>query len=233
VLGYDHESGFGLLQATERLNVPPMPIGKSAVLKTGDPVLAASFGGVRGIAPAYVAARREFAGNWEYLIDEAIFTTPPHTEWSGAALISRDGKLVGVGSLIVPDTTGKAEKVPGNMYVPIDLLAPILDDLAADRRGRPAKPWLGVATAETHGRLFVERVTPGGPAAKAGLQRGDIIVGVGGAAPAGMADFYRKVWSFGNAGVSVPLDVMQGNDKRRVDIKSMNRLDYLRMKTTY
>jgi S1-C subfamily serine protease len=234
VVGYDHQTGFGLLRAMEPLKLKPMPLGKSGDLKEREPVIAASHGGLRGIAPAYVVARREFAGNWEYLIDGAIFTAPAHSDWSGAALINRDGKLIGVGSLIVGDVTGKGENVAGNMYVPTDLLMPILADLIAN--GRPAgagHPWLGITLNDVHGRLFVSRVTEGSPAEKAGLSRGDIIVGINGEAPAGMADFYRKLWSKGEAGITVPLDVLQGAEKRRVDVTSMNRLDHLRLKTTF
>jgi S1-C subfamily serine protease len=233
VLGYDHETGFGLLKAATPLKVRPLVIGKSAELKERDPVLAASFGGLRGIAPAYVVSRREFAGSWEYPIDGAIYTAPAHSEWSGAALISREGKLVGIGSLILSDVSGAGTGPAGNMYVPIDLLTPILGDLMADKRGNgPARPWLGLNTEEFKGRLFVSRVTPSGPAEKAGLRRGDIIIGVDGKPASGLADLYRKVWAKGSAGVTIPLDVLQGDEKRRIEVKSMNRLDHLKLKST-
>jgi S1-C subfamily serine protease len=234
VVGYDHETGFGLLRATEPLRLKPLTFGKSSAVKHGDPVLVASHGGSGMVAPAYVVAKREFAGNWEYLLDEAIFTAPPHPAWSGAALISQDGKLVGVGSLIVGDAAGSGDSTPGNMFVPIDRLPPILGDLIADGRvsGAP-HPWLGVTANELHGRLFVSRVTPGGPAEQAGLQRGDIIVGVNGEKATTLADFYRKVWHQGGAGVTVPLDVLQNNEVRRVDVKSANRLDHLKLKSTF
>jgi S1-C subfamily serine protease len=234
IVGYDHESGFGLIKAIEPLKLKPLVFGRSAEVKRSDPVLVASFGGSRMIAPAYVVAKREFAGNWEYLLDEAIFTAPPHPAWSGAALISREGRLIGVGSLIVGDAVGDGDNTAGNMFVPIDRLPPILGDLIAD--GRPSsvpRPWLGVTTTEMHGRLFVGRVTADSPAEQAGLRRGDVIVGVNGEPASGMADFYRKVWAFGRAGVSVPLDVLQGSEKRRVDVKSMNRLDHLKLKSTF
>ena len=134
IVGYDHETGFGLLKAIEPLKFKPLPFGKSADLKERDPVLVASAGGANMVGAAYVVAKREFAGNWEYLLDEAIFTAPPHPAWSGAALISRDGKLVGVGSLIVGDAAGGSDATPGNMFVPIDRLPPILADLIADGR---------------------------------------------------------------------------------------------------
>jgi S1-C subfamily serine protease len=234
VVGYDHESGFGLLRTIEPLKLKPMPLGKSSEIKEHDPVLVASFGGAAMVAPAYVVAKREFAGSWEYLLDEALFTAPPHPAWSGAALISREGKLVGVGSLIVGDAVGAGEKMPGNMFVPIDRLPPILADLiATGRRAGPARPWLGLNTEEAHGRLFVSRVTPGGPADKSGIRRGDVILGVKGEPPKNLADFYRKVWAQGDAGANVSLDVLQHSEIRRVDIKSINRLDHLRLKSTF
>jgi S1-C subfamily serine protease len=134
IVGYDHETGFGLLRATAPLKLKPLAFGKSGEVKERDPVLIVGSGGADAVQPAHVVAKREFAGNWEYLLDEAIFTAPPHTAWSGAALITRDGKLVGVGSLIVGDASGNGDANPGNMFVPIDRLPPILGDLLADGR---------------------------------------------------------------------------------------------------
>jgi S1-C subfamily serine protease len=234
VAGYDHETGFGLLRATSALGVKPLPLGRSADVKEQDPALVVSGGGPGMVAPAYVVAKREFAGSWEYLLDEAIFTSPPHPAWSGAALISRDGRLVGVGSLIVGNATAKPGGPPGNMFVPIDRLPPILADLIADGRVQgPAKPWLGVTTEETSGQLRVERVAPGGPAEKAGVQKGDVVLGVGGETARGLADFYRKLWARGEAGTQIPLDLMQGTEKRRIDVPSANRMDHLKLRSTF
>jgi S1-C subfamily serine protease len=234
VVCYDHESGFGLLRTMEPLKMKPMAFGRSAEVKERDPVLIASFGGVDMVAPAYVVAKREFAGNWEYMLDDALFTAPPHPAWSGAALISREGKLVGIGSLVVADAGGGREKAPGNMFVPIDRLPPILGELlAAGRVSGPGRPWLGVNAEDLHGRLFVSRVTPESPAEKAGIQRGDLIVGVNGEKPRSLADFYRKVWAQGGAGASIPLDVLQDSQVRRIDVKSMNRLDHLKLRSSF
>ena len=233
IIGYDHETGFGVLRAIEPLKLKPLVFGRAAEAKERDPVLIASYGGPAMVAPAYVVAKREFAGNWEYLLEEAIFTTPPHPAWSGAALISRDGKLIGIGSLIVGDAAGTGEATPGNMFVPIDRLPPILGDLIADGRvSGPGHPWLGVAADDVRGRLIVSRVTPGGPAEQAGIRKGDEIVGVAGEPPRSLADFYRKIWATGAAGATVPLDVEQGGEKRRIGVKSINRLDHLKLKST-
>ena len=166
--------------------------------------------------------------------DEAIFTSPPHPAWSGAALINREGKLVGVGSLIVSDAAGTREQNPGNMFVPIDRLPPILAELIADGRAAgPLRPWLGLTTEEIRGRLLVIAVAAGGPAEKAGVKRGDIVIGVAGEPATGLSDFYRKAWAKRSAGDTVPLDVMQDNDLKRVEIKSMNRMDHLKLKSTF
>jgi len=234
IVGYDHDTGFGLLRAVVPLKVRPLPLGKSAALQVRDPVVIASFGGAEMAAPALIVSRREFAGNWEYLLDDAIFTTPPHPAWAGAALIGRDGKLVGVGSLFLHDATDQGDGVAGNMFVPIDLLAPILGDLLADGRAatRP-RPWLGINTKEIRGRLLVSSVTAGGPADKAGVKHGDWIHGVGGEATTTLAELYRTIWKRGQAGVVVPLDIVRGDMKRRFDVKSMNRMDHLKLKSTF
>jgi S1-C subfamily serine protease len=234
VVGYDHESGFGLLRAIEPLKLKPMALGKSAEIKEGDPVLVASFGGTAMVGGAYVVAKREFAGSWEYMLEEALFTAPPHPAWSGAALINREGKLVGVGSLIVGEAVSGSDKTPGNMFVPIDQLTPILGDLiSAGRKTGPGRPWLGLNTEESRGRLFVSRVTPEGPAEKAGIKRGDVVVGVNGEKPKNLADFYRKVWAQGSAGASIALDVLQDSEVKRLNVKSINRLDHLKLKSTF
>ena len=237
VVGYDHETGFGLLRATEPLRIKPLAIGRSADIKEKDPELVASYGGAAMVRPVHVASVREFTGSWEYLVSRAIFTTPPHPAWSGAALINREGKLVGVGSLIVGDALGGGgggEGTAGNMFVPIDLLMPILGDLLANGRvSGPGKPWLGVNASEVGGRVVVGRIMPGSPAEKSGLKRGDIIVGIDGAATKTLGEFYRKLWAVGAAGVTVPLDVLQSGDARRVDVLSANRLDHLKLKSTF
>jgi serine protease Do len=234
VVGYDHDTGFGLLRAVEPLKVKPLSLGKSGDLKEQDQVLAASFGGRAGIAPAYVMSLREFAASWEYLIPGAIFTAPAHSDWSGAALVSRDGRLVGVGSLVVGDVTGRGKNLPGNMYVPIDLLPPIMADLITKGRvAGPGRPWLGLNVEEVRGRIFISRVTDEGPAQQAGIHPNDIVVAVNGETPRSLADFYRKVWSLGSAGASVPLELLQDNGIKRIDVRSINRLDHLRLKSTF
>jgi S1-C subfamily serine protease len=234
IVGYDHETGFGLLRTIEPLRIKPMPIGKSADVKEQDRALVVSFGGAGMVAPVNVVSKRVFAGSWEYLVPDALFTAPPHPAWSGAALVSREGKLVGVGSLIVGDASGKKDGAPGNMFVPIDLLIPIMGDLLADGRvSGPGKPWLGVAAEEMGGELRVSRVTPESPAEKAGIKRGDVVVGVGGDATPTLPEFYRKLWSTGSAGVTVPLDIRQSGSTRRVDVPSVNRLDHLKLRSTF
>jgi S1-C subfamily serine protease len=233
VVGYDHETGFGLVRALLPLQLPPMPLGTAAAAKPGEPALVASFGGPEAVQAVRIAEKREFAGGWEYLLDEALFTTPPHAEWSGAALISRDGKLVGVGSLLLTDVGPPGEKGPGNMFVPIDLLPAILGDLVANgRKSGPGRPWLGLTASEVEGALRVSRVVPGGPAARAGIRPGETITAVGGERPNNLADFYRRIWARGEAGTVIPLDLMQGNETRRIDVRSTNRLDHLKLNSS-
>jgi len=234
VVGYDHDTGFGLLRTIEPLKEMPLAFGKSADVKDQDRILVVSFGGAGMVLPAHVVSRRQFAGSWEYLIPEALYTSPPHPAWSGAALVSREAKLLGVGSLIVGDATGEQKNVAGNMFVPVDLLLPILGDLLAHGRvSGPAKPWLGINAQEVGGQLFVGRVAPDSPAEKAGVKRGDVVVGIGGETISTLPDFYRKLWSLGTAGVTVPLDLTQRGESRRLDIPSANRLDHLRLKSTF
>lgn len=231
MVGYDHATGFGLVRASAPLTIKPIELGDSATLPEREPVLIAGFDGV---APAYVVSKRQFAGFWEYLLDSAIFTAPATVNWSGAALIGRDGKLYGVGSLVVTDAVKPQTYSPGNMFVPIDLLKPILGDLIdTGRVSGPARPWIGVNTQEMQGHLVVTRVTRDGPAEKGGLKVGDIILRIGGQQIAGQVDFYRKLWSKGPAGTEIPLSVLQGAQMKDFVIQSMDRAKHVRTRTTY
>jgi serine protease Do len=234
VVGYDHASGLALVRPITPFEASPLPLGDSARLDESEPVLIVNYAGRSDVTLAYVVSRRPFTGNWEYLLDRAIFTSPPTLNWSGAALIGKDGSLLGVGSLILRDATDADPHLPGNMFVPIELLKPILPDLVkSGRRAGPARPWLGVAADEVQGRLLVTRVSPEGPADSAGVHVGDIILGVGSDAVHSQAEFYRKVWGRGAAGSEIPLRVLQDNDVRDVRIRSIDRFDYFRQKPTY
>lgn len=230
IVGYDYDTGFGLLRAAAPLNVRPLPLGRSGDLKVGDRVLVATGGGIEQVGPANIAAKREFAGYWEYLLDEAIFTAPPYPNWSGAALINREGRVVGVGSLVVGDTSGVGSGPPGNLFVPIDLLPPILAELiVSGRPSGPAKPWLGLTTDEKGGGLVVRRVTEKSPAEQSGIKAGDRIVGVAAARPRSLGDLYRAIWGLGQAGVIVPLEIERDGARLRLDVKSVNRREHLRL----
>ena len=234
VAGYDHASGFGLLKLLAPFAGKPLPLGNASALEERAAAMIASHGGRDGVNLVYVVSRRPFTGSWEYLLDSAIFTYPAVMNWSGAALISAKGELLGIGSLIVNDSAGAGSQSPGNMFVPIDLLKPILEDLiAAGRRSGPARPWIGLNAEEMRGRLIVARVSPDGPAARAGLKSGDIVIGVAGEEVNTLADLYRKVWARGAAGVEVPLKVLQGLEIRDVAVRSIDRLEYFKQRQTY
>ncbi|MEW5864629.1 MAG: S1C family serine protease [Pseudomonadota bacterium] len=227
--GYDPASGFGLVRLLAPLDAKPLAFGDSAEVAENDPVLVAGHGGPGSVNYVRVVSRRPFSGSWEYSLDSAIWTYPAVPNWSGAALLGPRGELLGIGSLIVGDAAGIGLHAPGNLFVPIDLLAPILDDLIASGRTRtPPRPWLGMNTEELRGRLFVSRVSPEGPAERAGVRAGDIVIGVGEDRVATLAELYRKVWALGAAGVEVPLRVLRGGEVRELRLRSMDRLSYFR-----
>jgi serine protease Do len=234
LIGYDHASGFGLLRSGSPLGVKPMPMGQAADVATREPVMILPAGGREAASLAYVVSKRKFAASWEYLLETAIFTAPATSQWAGAALVSREGKLVGIGSLYVRETLEGGSQVPGNMFVPIDLLKPILADLIEKgRRSGPARPWLGLATEELHGHLLVTRVSPEGPADKAGVRNGDIVVGVAADPVKTQEELYRRVWGLGAAGIEVPLRILQGADMREFRLRSIARFQYFKEKPVY
>jgi S1-C subfamily serine protease len=234
IVAYDHETGFGLVRAEQSLHLTPIPLGVSADVQPLQPLMVVSNVSELDAAGVYVVDRRDFAGYWEYLLEDAIFTAPPHAQFGGAALINEEGRLVGIGSLLVNDAAFRGRPIPGNMFVPIDQLKPIMGDLLSrGRRADPGRPWLGLSLEEQHGRVFVTRVSPEGPAANAGIAPDDVILGIDGVQVHGLMDFYRSLWGRGAAGVEVPLDVLQGMEVRRVPIKSGDRYRYLRLNPTF
>jgi S1-C subfamily serine protease len=225
-LAYDQVTGFGLVQALGPLGLPALPLGDSQKAGVDDDVIFAD--GHGRFVRATIVAKQEFAGYWEYLLDEAIFIAPAHPSWGGAALIGADGKLLGVGSLRLQMSRG-GDTADINMAVPINLLPPILDDLVTQGAvNRPPRPWLGIFSAESDGEVVVMSVTEGGPAAKAGVQPGDVISDVRDAEVDGLADFYRKVWRAGPAGAEVPMRVVRDGRDTWLRVKSADRNSFLK-----
>ncbi len=230
-VGYDPDTGFAIIRAEPPLPVRPMEFGDSSTLKEGDPVLAAGPGGPDAVQGVRVISLREFAGYWEYLLEHAIYTVPPYSDYGGAALIGADGRLLGIGSIFTRLTLADFGTVSCNMFVPVDLLKPILPDLIAfGRRTGPPRPWLGVQVEESHGRVVVIRISPDSPAEQAEIQPGDIILTVNKNEVKGLADFYRKIYALGPAGVDVPLGVLQGIQIHDITIRSADRHGYMRLK---
>jgi len=227
-LAYDQTTGFGLVHPLGRLGVKAIERGSASSVRVGENVVMAGHGGRAHSLNATVFAKREFAGYWEYVLDEAIFTAPAHPQWGGAALIGAEGKLLGIGSLLVQEKID-AGTLQGNMIVPIDILAPILEDMVKlGRPNQPPRPWLGLYATEAGPRLVVAGLAPGAPAEKAGLKVGDALLEVAGAKPASLADLFRRIWACGNAGCEVPIKFLRETATREVRLKSVDRNDFLK-----
>ena len=227
-LGYDQTTGFGLVQALGRLNLPALELGNSDALDLGAPAIVAAGGGRAHAVEAKIVGKQEFAGYWEYVLDEALFTAPAHPFWSGAALIGKDGKLLGTGSLILQQGDGK-RRMDMNMIVPIGLLRPILDDmLTMGRSTAPPRPWLGLYAMESEGGIVIGGTATKGPAERAGLRQGDHILGVGDEDISDLASLWRKVWSCGTAGAPVVLRVTRDGTAQSVRVTSADRTTFLR-----
>jgi S1-C subfamily serine protease len=231
-LGFDNETGFGLVQLLARIDLPVLEFGNSSSIAVGDRVVVAGAGGRTRSLAGRIAAKQEFAGYWEYLLDEAIFTYPAHPNWGGTALISPQGELLGIGSLQIErvrdgDNKGRTENL--NMTIPIDLLKPILDDLKTfGRVNKPVRPWLGIYTTEVEDRLVTVGVANKGPAARAEIKTGDMIVAVAGKNVSTLTELYRRVWALGDAGVEVPLTLHRDGVTFDVRVNSSDRMKFLK-----
>src|SRR5215471_13900709 len=227
-LGFDQETGFGLVQALGKIDYPVLEIGSSKAVEVGERVVVGGAGGRTRSLAGRIAAKQEFAGYWEYVLDEAIFTFPAHPNWGGTALISSAGKLIGIGSLQLERAReGKNEYL--NMIVPIDLLTPVVDDIRRfGRVNRPVRPWLGLYSTEIEDKIVVVGIAPKGPAARAEIKTGDVVVAVKGDRVSTLAGFYRKVWALGRAGVEVPLTLYREGDTFDVRVNSSDRAKFLK-----
>jgi S1-C subfamily serine protease len=227
-LAYDQTTGFGLIQPLGKLEAPHLPRGLASDAKVGDSAFVIGHGGRAHALKTKIIDKREFAGSWEYLLDEAIFTTPAHPQWGGAALLDAQGNLIGIGSLLVQqEVDGDASHA--NMFVPIDILYPILDAmLQTGRSPHPPHPWLGMSAQDSEDKLVVSKLSPGGPAHRAGVKVGDTVLGLGAIRVDGLAEFFRAVWRLGPAGVEVPLTVARAGDVLHINIKSADRGDFLK-----
>ena len=227
-LAYDQATGFGLIQPLGKLDVPHLPRGLASDVKVGDSAFVIGHGGLAHALKTQVIEKREFAGSWEYVLDEALFTTPAHPQWGGAALLDAQGHLIGIGSLLVQHEVN-GEAVHANMFVPIDLLDPILDAmLQTGRSPHPPHPWLGMSPQDPEGKLVIGKLSPGGPAHRAGVRVGDMVLSVGELRVTGLAEFFRAVWRLGAAGVEVPLTLGRDGDVLRITVKSADRNDFLK-----
>ena len=227
-LAYDQVTGFGLVLPLAKTNLPPIPLGSSAELAPGDDAFAVSAADFAEPQPVQILARKEFAGAWEYLLEDAIFAVPAHPHWSGSALIDEQGNLVGLGSLLVRELA-EGEELNANMFVPIDLLKPILKDLTTRGRARrESRPWLGLYAAEMTGRVYVTGVADGGPAQLADIREGDLITRVAEHDVVTLPDFYRRLWAMGPAGTGVPLTAIRGGTRLHLNVRSVDRLDVLK-----
>jgi S1-C subfamily serine protease len=229
VLGYDQETGFGLVQALAKLDMPALDFGQSAAVSVGERVVVAGAGGAEHSVAARVAAKQEFAGYWEYVLDEAIFTAPAHPNWGGTALIGAAGELLGVGSLQLQHSVEKGGAQNINMIVPIDLLKPILDDLLKyGRRNAPARPWLGFYATEVEDRLVIVGLADRGPAKRADLRTGDVVLAVAGTEVNDLASMFRRIWAQGQAGVEVPITVYRDGETKELRVNSGERDRFLK-----
>lgn len=229
-VAYDYDTGFGLVRALAPLGIKPLRLGTSASVAERDRVLVIGSGGAEKVLGAVVVERRVFTGFWEYMVDNAIFTSPPHDDWGGAALVNDRGELVGVGSLFVRNARGGDVNLPGNMFVPVDLLKPVLAEMLTDGRGSGSdRPWLGIFSQELRNVVVITSMWVNGPAAQAGLKPGDMIVGVGETRVRTQEEFYRTMWGLGGSGTDVPVKVLRDGQSLDITVKSGSRYDFLKI----
>lgn len=234
LLGYDQATGFGLVQALAKIDLPHLALGESSFVEVGDQVIVAGAGGRHHCVDAEIVAKQEFVGYWEYVLDEALYTSPSHPNWGGTALISTSGDLLGIGSLQLEGAIGSVQTDDVNMIVPVDLLKPILDDMiTTGRSDQQPRPWLGIYATEIGSRIVLAGLARTAPAEQAGLDVGDVVLSVAGTPVRDLAEFFKTIWAVGPAGVEIPLRILRDNSTLEVSVKSIDRNDILKRPTLH
>jgi serine protease Do len=225
-VAYDLATGFGLVKALLPLSgTNPVPLGSHSDLRTGEPLMAAMGGEDADVAITQLVSKRPFSGYWEYHIEAALFTSPPIGNHSGASLFNKRGELLGIGSLLVADALGESPRVAGNMFVPVDLLKPILDEMQSTGSSKQSRrPWLGLTSAEQSGHVQVMRVSKDSPAQDGGIMPGDVILAVDDTQVATLEQFYKRLWAHPNPDDEIKLTVQQGTSTKTVTVKAIDRM---------
>jgi S1-C subfamily serine protease len=225
-VAYDLATGFGLIRPLLPMRgVAPVALGSHGDLKAGDALMAATGGQDGDVNMTQLVSKRPFSGYWEYHIEAALFTSPPIGNHSGAPLFNQRGELLGIGSLFVADAAGENRRLPGNMFVPVDLLKPILAELQQTGSSKMSRrPWLGLTSTEQGGRVQIVRINKDSPAEASGLQAGDVVLAVDGTRVASLEEFYKRLWAHANPDDEVKLTVLQGADIKNITIKAVDRM---------
>ncbi len=229
-VAYDLATGFGLIKPLLPVKGwTPVPLGTLTGLSSGEPLMAATGAQADGneadVSMTQMISKRAFSGYWEYHIESAVFTSPPIGNHSGAPLFNQRGELIGIGSLFVPDVMGGNRRLPGNMFVPVDLLKPILTEMQQTGSTKLSRrPWIGLTSSEQGGRVQIVRVNKDGPAQAAGLEAGDFVLAVDGEKVATLEGFYKKLWAREQPDGEITLTVLQGADLKTIKLKAVDRM---------
>ena len=229
-VAYDLATGFGLIKPLLPLSgVQPVALGSHNQLAPGEPLMAATGAQASGeeadVSMTQMVSKRAFSGYWEYHLDSAVFTSPPIGNHSGASLFNQRGELIGIGSLFVTDAMGGNRRLPGNMFVPVDLLKPILAEMQQTGSTKSSRrPWVGLTSSEQGGRVQIVRVNKDGPAQAAGLEAGDFVLAVDGAKVATLEAFYKNLWAHAQPDDEIILTVLQGAEVKTIKVKAVDRM---------
>ena len=217
-----------------KTKLTPLELGDSNKIELDDAllILPSPQKGIGSIVK--MVSRRPFVGWWEYLLEKPIYTIPMNQSWAGAPLVNSNGRILGIGSLFVQDAAFPGTMSPGNMFVPINLLKPILNDLITyGRRKSDVKPYLGISTNDSSGQVMVTRVSRNGPAEKSGIKQNDIIKAVNGKQVNSVEVFYKTIWTSGNFGVELNLEIIRNEKNLNFKVKSVDRMDYFIKNKSY
>jgi len=227
VVGYDHATGFAILKSIVPKKLFPVDLGESEKIKENDVLYILPHLDEGPGSPTKLVSRRPFAGSWEYFLEKPIYTYPFNPHWQGTPLLNEKGQLLGIGSLFIRDSIAEGINSPGNLFVPIELLKPILKDLINEgKRKTKLNPWMGLTPDDSSGKISITRVSKDGPAEAAGIKAGDVLLSVNNKEVKTMQDFYKTAWSLGGPGTKIPINIQREDKNINLIINSIDRMDF-------
>ena len=220
-IAVDHESGLALL-TVERSDLEPAKIS-TAKAQPGQPVFLLTCTGEqeRRGASGHVSSVEPFEAFWEYMLDEAIMTTAMNPGLAGGPLLDDRARVLGVVSLGLAAVGRYSLAIPAPLFARRRALLESPNPMPAAER----HAWIGFYTQASDETVAVTGVVSGGPAEKAGLERGDVVLSVDGETVTNLRELYDALWRKG-PGEVVGMQILREESIQVIEVVAGDRYEF-------